>query len=164
MASADRATRTEAAARELLRVLEVDGGFNAKAEAEIERCSDPDGIGEPWTAMRALRAALEATQGEPKTTEWACPKCNAQPQKHGNGPCQYYEDAKACEGFLCECDFDDDAPEHGTSQDHPCQNANCYHCNWGGTFPPPPFNPKKLPKWAKTAFEAGWRPPDGWQP
>ena len=43
-----------------------------------------------------------------------------------------------------------------TGKDHlktSCVEANCYHCGWGGAFPPP-FDPK-LTGWAKAAFAAG---------
>ena len=95
---------------------------------------------------------------------WACPRCGAEPGDHGKGgrdKCA--QEAKACEGFLCECD-DDGGPGHGESYADPCPNANCYHCDWGGTFPPPPFSVSKLPSWAKKAWAEGWLPPAGWQP
>lgn len=40
-------------------------------------------------------------------------------------------------GFICECPEDwehQQTPDHGTIKE-PCENAICYHCGWGGTFP-----------------------------
>lgn len=66
-------------------------------------------------------------------------------------------------GFICECEnqesFDDE--EHGQFVRSQCKTATCYCCGWGGTFPPLPV---KLTGWAKKAWDAGWRPPPGWQP
>lgn len=86
--------------------------------------------------------------------KWACPKCGAEANKHGKGgqkKCDYSSDAE-CNGFLCECA--DDHAEHSFA--NPCENANCYHCGWGGTFP---VKPKGLQAWEKKALEAGWTPP-----
>ena len=112
-----------------------------------------------------------------KKIKWACPKCGAEPEKHGRGgidECiERTATEKSCQGFLCECGWgeDDDgtvAPnervDHGETQDNPCTNAVCYHCGWDGIFPPPPVDVKKLKGWAKTAWDAGWRPPTGWKP
>lgn len=50
------------AARELLRVLETDGGYTITAEAEVLRdCGD---MGQPWTAIKALREALKRLEEE----------------------------------------------------------------------------------------------------
>lgn len=105
-----------------------------------------------------------------KKIKWACPKCGqSQNDKHGKGgasKCQYDMRSDTCYGFICECD--DAGPSgsatHGGSNADPCQNANCYHCGWGGTFPVPLFDVKKLKGWAKTAHAAGWTPPPGWTP
>jgi hypothetical protein len=56
------------------------------------------------------------------------------------------------------CDGDT-PPEHGEHLGAQCPEAYCYHCGWGGHFPP---TPKKAPSWAKKAMEAGWHPPQGW--
>lgn len=101
--------------------------------------------------------------------EWKCPRCQAPPNACGKavqhlhgGRC---DDPKHCSGFICECDPRDipgcEAEEHGTTLTNRCENANCYHCGWGGTFPK---LPGKMPAWAKKALEAGWTPPTGWQP
>jgi len=96
--------------------------------------------------------------------KWACPKCGAEPGKHGKGgdsKCEYTQGGGGgCCGFLCECDGDD-TPEHGSSYADPCGNAVCYHCGWYGVFPK---LPGKLPAWAKKALAEGWTPPDGWTP
>ena len=97
---------------------------------------------------------------------WACPECGATPDNHGKGGeerCDGRRTSAGCGGFVCECDADTDSG-HGDSADDPCHNATCYHCGWGGTFPPPPFNPKSLKGWAKQAWAAGWKPPAGWTP
>lgn len=88
---------------------------------------------------------------------WKCPKCSAPANGCGKGgQCR----GGACLGLLCECPSGGGGSKHGTESD-PCPNANCYHCEWGGVFPPPKF---KLKGWAKTAWDAGWRPPAGWSP
>jgi len=47
-------------ARELLRVLETDCGYTITAEADVLRdCGD---MGQPWTAIKALREALGRTE------------------------------------------------------------------------------------------------------
>jgi hypothetical protein len=100
-----------------------------------------------------------------KKVKWACPKCGAEPNgKHGKGGVAKCEHGREpdCYGFVCECA--DDSEEHGDSADNPCHVANCYHCGWGGTFPVPLFDPKKLKGWAKQAYAAGWKPPVGWTP
>ena len=100
-----------------------------------------------------------------KKVPWACPKCGAKANKHGKGgasACQYNGEGPDCCGFLCECMTDD--PGHGDTADNPCPEANCYHCGWGGTFPVPTFDAKKLKGWAKQAYDAGWKPPAGWKP
>jgi hypothetical protein len=98
-----------------------------------------------------------------KRIRWACPKCGANADRHGKGVCLNSEPG-ACAGFLCECDDPYTALAHGESHDDPCENAYCYHCGWGGTFPVPLFDPKKLTGWAKTALANGWKPPTGWTP
>ena len=96
--------------------------------------------------------------------KWACPKCGAPSNGHGKGGGGSCINGRGttCEGFVCECPSDGSGT-HGTHED-PCLEANCYHCGWGGEFPPPGFDPKKLKGWAKTAFAAGWKPPIGWTP
>lgn len=96
------------------------------------------------------------------TIKWACPKCGADANKHGKGgedKCQEGRHGSECQGFLCECDNNEPGADHGQTHEDPCPEANCYHCGWGGVFPP---KPAKLKGWAKTAWEAGWRPPAGW--
>lgn len=93
---------------------------------------------------------------------WRCPQCKAPTHKHGSGEC--LARGTDCEGLICECYVETNAKTHGYSDDDPCPNAACYHCGWGGTVPPPPFDPAKLKGWAKTAWAAGWRPPAGWTP
>lgn len=99
--------------------------------------------------------------------EWACPKCGAEPEKHGKGGKEkcLSEYETTCYGFVCEC-LDNgvegaDTEEHGTALADPCRWAACHHCGWGGTFPP---RPKRLPPWARKALDAGWSPPKGWAP
>jgi hypothetical protein len=77
--------------------------------------------------------------------EFRCPKCGAAPHKHGKGgndSCKYGDRSGACEGLLCDCDPEEfpesEEKDHGTTFGNPCRNANCYHCNWGGVFPPKP--------------------------
>jgi hypothetical protein len=86
---------------------------------------------------------------------WKCPKCGARAGKHGKGKCLSVQ--KDCVGFICECD-DEDGKYHGISHLEPCHQANCYHCGWGGVFPP---RPKKIQAWEKKALESGWTPPKG---
>jgi len=96
---------------------------------------------------------------------WACPKCGATPDEHGKGgrdSCEYLDNVlssgqKNCGGFICECDEDGSDDEHGTSFEHPCTNAVCYHCGWNGKFPK---KPKGLHAWEKKALDAGWIPPE----
>jgi hypothetical protein len=95
--------------------------------------------------------------------EFRCPKCGALSNEHGDpkkDDCCQDADGPSCNGFLCECD-DDGTELHGTTYAYPCPEANCYHCGWGGKFPKPPG---KWPPWTKKAIEAGWKPPEGWQP
>lgn len=91
--------------------------------------------------------------------EWACPKCGATPDSHGNGGVDKCRDnPTGCGGFVCECDYEDFIDlSHGLSHADPCHLAHCYHCGWGGTFPQ---KPKGLQAWEKKALEAGWTPPD----
>lgn len=78
---------------------------------------------------------------------WKCPKCGATPDSHGKGKCEYTQGGSgSCYGFVCECDND----RCEATDSDPCPAANCYHCGWGGTFPPPPI---KLKGWAKTAVQ-----------
>ncbi len=86
--------------------------------------------------------------------EFRCPKCGASPKgcpKKAKIPCL---SRQSCLGFICECS--EEGPDHGTSFEDPCHEANCYHCGWGGTFP---CKPKGLQPWEKKALEAGWTPP-----
>lgn len=85
--------------------------------------------------------------------KWACPKCGAVYHKHGKGECM--NSHGQCEGLICDCEFDT-TEGHGESLSDPCENANCYHCGWGGTLPIPKRKP--LP-WEKKALAAGWTPP-----
>jgi hypothetical protein len=59
-------------------------------------------------------------------------------------------------GFICDCDWET-GPEHGESYQDPCEEAYCYHCGWGGTFPE---KPKGLQSWEKKALDAGWTMPE----
>lgn len=93
---------------------------------------------------------------------WACPKCGAEANEHGKGgedKCAHMQHngrgAGACMGFICNCDGDT-GPDHGEIYDDPCDEALCYHCGWGGTFPKPL---KGLQAWEKKAIEAGWSMP-----
>lgn len=87
--------------------------------------------------------------------EWKCPKCGARANKHGKGRCEYGD--KACVGFLCECSDDGEDKHHGETLQKRCENANYYHCGWGGEFPQAP---KSLARWEKKALEAGWKMPE----
>ena len=92
--------------------------------------------------------------------KWECPACKAPPNEHGEGgaeKCDMRRLSGLCQGFICECGVDED--EHGESNDKPCLEAICYHCRWGGRFPP---LPKKLKPFEKQAIAAGWTPPKGW--
>lgn len=93
------------------------------------------------------------------TTLFRCPKCGAEPQKHGKGRCLNGD--RECDGLICECMADEfpdsEHPDHGESFTNPCATANCYHCGWGGTVP---AKPKGLQAWERKALEAGWTPPD----
>ena len=90
---------------------------------------------------------------------WACPKCGSKPGHHGKGEC-LDSGHGPCQGLVCECPIEDDSsdnlPDHGETFAHPCPNANCYHCGWGGTIPQ---KPKGLQPWEKKALEAGWGMP-----
>lgn len=92
-------------------------------------------------------------------SKFACPKCGATPERHGKGEC-LSRNTKTCVGFICECS-DDGTVDHGETLANPCREANCYHCEWGGTVP---AMPAKWPAWAKKAAEEGWTAPDGWMP
>lgn len=102
--------------------------------------------------------------------KFKCPNCGAEPEKHGRGGLKTCgdRDTRRCQGLICECeDFDNpdfDAEDHGETEEHPCENAVCYHCDWSGRMPVLAFDPKKLVGWAKEAWKAGWRPPIGWKP
>ena len=91
--------------------------------------------------------------------EWKCPSCGAPPNEHGKGGVNECDTGSSneCSGFICDCSVDE--KEHGESQDKPCLEALCYHCGWGGRFPP---LPKKLKPYEKQALAAGWTPPKGW--
>lgn len=96
-----------------------------------------------------------------KTTEkvrykWECPKCGAKDNAHGRGETAVCDRSGTCGGLLCECDIVAPLPMHGEVLDDPCEEANCYHCGWGGRLP---ALPKKLAPWEKKALEAGWAPP-----
>jgi hypothetical protein len=96
--------------------------------------------------------------------KWECPKCGAEPDKHGRGKCitpghLHAGFGSSCSGFLCECDANDvfGDLEHGESLAKPCNEARCHHCGWEGTFP---VAPKGMQAWEKKALAAGWSPPD----
>ena len=93
--------------------------------------------------------------------KWACPKCGAPAGGHGKGGGDRCNESsgRECQGFLCECDCDTD-DGHGESHADPCHCASCYHCGWGGTFPPPL---KGILPWEKKALAAGWTPPARWE-
>lgn len=91
--------------------------------------------------------------------KWACPNCGAEPEKHGKGGEEKcLARGGGCSGFLCDCS-DTGSEGHGTFAD-PCPESYCYHCRWGGVFPP---KPKGLLPWEKKALEAGWTPPSARQ-
>lgn len=97
---------------------------------------------------------------------YKCPKCNAPPHKHGKGGSEWCMNGpEDCEGLICECgdEYGTDADDHGESESNICENANCYHCGWGGRLPLI-SDTKRWPPWAKTALKEGWRPPSGWEP
>lgn len=113
----------------------------------------------------------EATQVTEQHYEWRCPRCRAINNHHGDGECRNTAvgAASLCDGLVCECwEWDPDRElraqlsDHGTSLANRCENAVCYHCGWNGELPKLPFDPTKLKGWAKKAYDAGWRPPDGW--
>ena len=92
--------------------------------------------------------------------EWLCPRCKASANAHGAGGEEKCDSLRyesgSCSGFICECA--DDTPEsHGVTFVDPCENANCYHCGWSGTFP---VKPKGLQVWERKALEAGWSMPE----
>ncbi len=95
--------------------------------------------------------------------DFKCPKCGAEPHKHGKGQCINDSRTIDCEGLICDCeDWEDDNPksnhpDHGQTLENPCTGANCYHCGWGGTVP---LKPKGLQSWEKKALEAGWTMPE----
>lgn len=93
--------------------------------------------------------------------DFKCPKCGAEPHKHGRGSCLTDSRTIDCEGLICDCDPEDcpesDLPGHGTTLENPCRTANCYHCEWGGTIP---VTTKKLQSWEKKALAAGWTMPE----
>lgn len=70
-------------------------------------------------------------------TKWECPECGATPDEHGEGQCMGGYNIP-CGGFICECENEENYEDetHGFSQENPCLNAICYHCGWGGRFPP----------------------------
>lgn len=94
--------------------------------------------------------------------DFKCPKCGAEPHKHGAGQCDYDSRTIDCEGLICECeDWEDDnplseQPGHGETLSNPCKNAHCCHCDWSGTVPKKPAG---LQSWEKKALEAGWTMP-----
>lgn len=123
-----------------------------------------------WTwelpAVTQLRVALKSTiaargREEAMSFEFRCPKCSAEPHSHGKGGC-LSPGSDHCEGLICECDPTDlprsEEPDHGTTLNNPCCEANCYHCGWGGTVP---RKPKGLQAWERTALAAGWKMPEG---
>lgn len=103
---------------------------------------------------------LPTSQKEASGALFKCPKCGAEPQKHGKGTCFETQDGFPCAGMLCECDprnnpcSDDD--DHGVAFTNMCHEARCYHCGWNGTMP---VKPKGMQAWEKKALEAGWSPP-----
>lgn len=98
----------------------------------------------------------------PPRVNWACPKCEAEPEIHGDGgieTCQARKPYRECGGFLCECDDLGIDKDHGETFASPCENAVCHHCGWFGQFP---VVPRKAQAWEKKALAAGWTPPEGW--
>ena len=98
--------------------------------------------------------------------KWACPECGAEPHSHGKGGAEECQERNSpeCQGFLCECSDPGDSATHGEIGTDPCPEAHCYHCNWGGIFPPIAASQTGWPTWAKTEFKAGWVPKAGWAP
>lgn len=97
-------------------------------------------------------------------SKFVCPKCGAEPEKHGKGDCRDRDER--CQGFLCDCDYtvdNYDHRQHGADAAYPC-NAVCYHCGWTGIMPQQTFKVSELTGWAKEAWKAGWKPPTGWKP
>ncbi len=92
------------------------------------------------------------------SASFKCPRCGAEPQKHGKGRC--LQDTTTCDGLICECDPRDDPKvdddDHGDTFTNPCRFANCYHCGWGGTVP---VKPKGMQAWERKALDAGWTMP-----
>jgi hypothetical protein len=110
-----------------------------------------------------IRVKVDRMRTQVEKVAWACPRCGADANKHGKGgsdKCLESGSGRECQGFLCECDNDEPSEDHGQTHEDPCPSANCYHCGWYGVFP---LKPAKLKGWAKTAWEAGWRPPAGWK-
>ena len=102
--------------------------------------------------------------------KWQCPQCKAIPNTHGRTPeCKQGLQQVGCSGFTCNCwahnleNAETEAQDHGRVITNPCHHAECAHCGWSGTFPYV-FDQKTLPGWAKTAWAAGWKPPEGWAP
>lgn len=99
-----------------------------------------------------------------RKVKWACPRCGATPAGCKGAkktiPLVEGHHLNTCMGFICECTHEI-GENHGEDISDACHHALCYHCGWGGTFPPLLF---KLTGWAKKAWDAGWRPPAGWQP
>jgi hypothetical protein len=95
------------------------------------------------------------------TYDFKCPKCSAEPHKHGKGNCINDSRTIDCEGLICDCDLEEcplsDQAGHGETFENPCTEANCYHCGWGGTVP---VTPKGLQAWEKKALAAGWTMPE----
>lgn len=96
-------------------------------------------------------------------SKFACPKCGAEPHKHGKGGAYEcgHRNGAGCDGIVCECDTpESEDSDHGQAHTNPCHNANCYHCGWGGRLP---SLPRKAQAWEKKALAAGWTPPAGWK-
>lgn len=110
-------------------------------------------------AEKALekRKASAAPAGEVATFKWACPKCGAEPMKHGKGGCRDHATMGRCNGFLCDCSSEETMDDHGATLKNACPCAHCYHCDWEGSFPK---KPKGLASWEKSALDAGWMPPE----
>lgn len=108
-----------------------------------------------------IRIARYCEEDVMKKIDWKCPKCQAPANKCGRGTCK--DAFGQCMGFICDCDIDT-APEHGQVASDPCHEANCYHCDWGGTFPIMSSVTKGWPTWAKQALKEGWAPPLNWSP
>lgn len=96
---------------------------------------------------------------------YACLRCKSKPNKHGTVPryakTEHGNRKDYCEGVLCQCPGDDVLETHGETFENPCLEAHCGCCGWGGRLPP---LPKKMLPWERKALDAGWAPPDGWNP